>query len=146
MTNQCLLFLSGFIWSFVSSLFKKKHKREQSVWERQEKLPWWLKLCFRGSAFTIRFPGVWYDPTLPELCFQTYSWRQKFILACFHVDSSVSSWKTLWLVGVVKNSWSLGDRLSQVGLFKPSVRSKSSSCPMKLKLGEMLDFLRLTKS
>ena len=29
------------------------------------------------------------------------------------------------------------------GLLSPSVRSKSSSCPIKLKLGEMLDFFLL---
>lgn len=62
-----------------------------------------------------------------------------------HVDSSVLSGNRLRLVGVEKYSCSLGARLSH-GLLSPSVRSKSSSCPMKLKLGEMLDFFLLTKS
>lgn len=62
-----------------------------------------------------------------------------------HVDCKESTWKTFWLEGVVKYSCWLGMRLSQ-GLFSPRVLSKSSSCPMKLKLGEMLDFFILTMS
>lgn len=73
--------------------------------------------------------------------------RSIWVRAGPHVDSRGSNWKTLWLVGVVKyNGWvGAGTRLSH-GLLSPNVRSKSKSWPMKLKLGEMLDFFILTMS
>lgn len=62
-----------------------------------------------------------------------------------HVECKESTLKTFWLPGLEKyNCWG-GTRLSQ-GLVSPNVLSKSNSWPIKLKLGEMLDFFILTMS